>query len=131
VLIDTNCFTLIVFRCITTPMYLHKCSRSNSIIKKSISKLLQRRDTHASYMHDLFLTFFKRTCVYSNFLFSLLSSNTTFNLIAFFFSCVRLVIIDKNYRRDIINRSDNNIDFNNKNPRLIAKYAIVNLQVLF
>jgi len=131
VLIDTNYFTLVVFRRITTSIYLHKCSRSSSITRKLVSKLLQRRDTYASYMHNSFSTFFKRTCVYPNLLFSLLPLSTTLNLIAFFFSCVRFVVIDKNYWRDIINRSDNDIDFDDKNSQLIAKHAIVNSQVLF
>ncbi len=130
VLIDTDCFTSVVFRRTATSMYSHRCSRSSSITEKSVSKLLQRRDTHASHMHDSFSTFFERTCVYSNLLFSLLPSSTTLNLIAFFFFCVRLVVIDENHRRDIINRSDNNINFDDKNSRLIVKHAIVNSQVL-
>ncbi len=111
-------------------MYSHICSRSSSITEKSVSKLLQRRDTHASHMHDSFSTFFERTCVYSNLLFSLLSSSTALNLIAFFFSCVRLVVIDENHQRDIINRSDDDINFDGKNSRLIVKHAIINSQVL-
>ncbi len=129
-LIDINCFTSIVFRRTTTSMYSHRCSQSSSIIEKSVSKLLQRRDTHTFHMHDSFSTFFERTCVYSNLLFSLLPSSTTLNLIAFFFSCVRLVVIDENHRRDIINHSDNDIDFDDKNFRLIVKHAIINSQVL-
>jgi len=97
VLIDINYFTLVVFRCITTSMYSHRCNQISSIIKKLVFKLLQRRDIYAFYMHDLFLTFFERTYVYFNSLFSFLSLNTTFNLIAFFFSYVRFIVIDKNY----------------------------------
>ncbi len=111
-------------------MYSHRCSRSSPITGKSVIKLLQRRDTHASHMHDSFSTFFERTCVYSNLLFNLLPSNTTLNLIAFFFFCIRLVVIDENHRRDIINCSDNDIDFDGKNPRLIVKHTIVNPQEL-
>ena len=129
-LINTDCFTSVVFRRTATSMYSHRCSRSSSIIEKSVSKLLQRRDTHAFHMHDSFSTFFEQMCIYSNLLFSLLPSSTTLNLIAFFFFCIRLVIIDENYRRDIINHSDNNIDFDDKNSRLIVKHAIINSQVL-
>lgn len=96
-------------------MYLHKYNRSSSIIRKLIIKLLQRQDTYAFYIYSLFLTFFKQTCVYSNLLFNLSSSNTTFNLIVFFFFCIRLIVISKNYQKDISNCSNNNINFNNKN----------------
>ncbi len=129
-LINTNCFTSVVFRCTVTSMYSHRCSRSSSITEKSVSKLLQRRDTHTFHMHDSFSTFFERMCIYFNLLFSLLSSSTTFNLITFFFSCVRFIVIDENHRRDIINHSDNDINFDDKNSRLIVKHAIINSQVL-
>ena len=111
-------------------MYSHRCSRSSSTTGKSVSKLLQRRDTHASHMHGSSSTFSGRTCVYPNLLFSLLPSSTTLNLTAFFFSCARPVVIGENHRRGITNRSGNDTDFGGKNPRLVAKHAIVNPQVL-
>jgi len=130
VLIDTNYFTSVVFHRTATSMHSHRDSRSSSITETSVSKLLQRRDTHAFHMHDSFSTFFKRTYVYSNFLFSLLPSSTTLNLIAFFFSCARFVIVGENDRRDVINHSDDDFDFDDENLELIVKHAIVNSQVL-
>ena len=111
-------------------LHSHRRSRSASTTAKSVSNLLQRRDTYASYMYGSSLTFSGRMCVYPNLLFSPLPLSATPALTAFFFPGARSVIIGENDRRGMTDSSGDDANFGGNDPGLIAEHAIVGSQMI-